>query len=1084
MYPDGVYEYGQIGVGTCLAAPADIVPLDEPGQFAIVNANAWGDYTGGSVGVVDLARVDESLGRQTMTDIGATAVGLPSFSGAAAHVGGGLLAVTNRLSDGARTREFMDDVYFVDVSDPTAPALAEGVTESGSSIAVGFDPNAIAYDADTQIAYVLDRTSHQITLLDLAARPVQVLPPGGEAAVEGAPFVDVDGSGSRASFALLEPADATSLSASGWDLRWSPGSLRAWMPARGRQAGLVRQTGNGEGAWAVTPGDPDIDAGTFGALNDPNFWIDLEGVPHMLYVDEASGAIAVANGTSSELRAWSAADPLLPVESTGPESVLGGPSMVVEDGLWTLLYDAGDGATQSIAVATSVDGVSFDREGTVLAVDGASLTDPFVLYDASVDRYRMWFTVDDGADGVSDGIGEAWSDDLHAWTLSERRFAPATGASAPAVAWIGGQFHLLYTVGGLSPYVAEAVSVDGTDWQVRGEAFDLPWGTRDTRVAIQGASEGAFTLLDSDADVFDLTLLPGDQVENPIDGWTVRVAAGQRLDPEDAGAWSAGGVQLDSWVGDDAYLTLTDADGVTTIGRATRSGDDLLMESEPVLPVPEGLESVSHAVVYDDGAQLRMYFAGSANGLTGVYTATSPDAGATWTLEAAPVLEPSSDWDSVGVVPGSVVVQDGGGVQLWYTGTDGGNPRIGVAESTDGLSFTRVAGVDGPWTLTAGGAGDWNDSGVKDPVAEVAADGSVRLWFAGFDGAQWSLGYAEDDGDGVFVGSIRADGAPRAVLAPAAGSFGVSDIVRPVVEPSEDGWTLWYTGLDVGVGRVGRAVLHEPDRAWRDPAMPTRADTWSFVAQPADDADAIDLDITVEGTSVAPVRGCSALARDDARGFLYVTCKLLPEIFVVDIRDDSDLAEGGSFVDLNYLDVESILVVETSTGGSAGPRSAVVDQEHGWLWTVTDTPASLMAFDLSELEDDADIELVRDSVVSMLPLPRGGDRDEGVNTQADVGPAQIVLHPDGHHLFVTNFNDNSVSCYDLSVGTAGTLVAEATEVGENPYALALTPDGTRGLVGMYSGEVEGSVTHSTVMVLDTDPDSPTFMTPVTWLVNL
>ena len=30
----------------------------------------------------------------------------------------------------------------------------------------------------------------------------------------------------------------------------------------------------------------------------------------------------------------------------------------------------------------------------------------------------------------------------------------------------------------------------------------------------------------------------------------------------------------------------------------------------------------------------------------------------------------------------------------------------------------------------------------------------------------------------------------------------------------------------------------------------------------------------------------------------------------------------------------------------------------------------------------------------------------------------------------------------------------------------------------------GTATHSTVMVLDTDPESATFMKPITWLVNL
>ena len=1090
VYPDGVYEYGQIGIGTCLAAPADIIALDEPGKFAIVNANAWGDYTGGSVSIIDLANVDEALGRQTMTEIGAIAVDLPTFSGAAAMTDDRILAVTNRLSEGARTRESTDDVWFVDLSDATAPALAEGITERGSSIGVGYDPNAIAYDPATHVGYVLDRTSHHVTLLDMAARPVAIIPPGGEAAIDAYAFDDADGSGSRASFAVLENIEGTSLSPSAWDLQWSPGTIRAWIPGRGRQAGLVRQTGNGEGAWEATPGDPDVAASEFGALNDPFFYLDADGVPHMLYVDDTSGAISVADGNASELGSWATAAALVPVESNGAEAVLGGPAMVIQDGLWTLFYDAGDGVTQSIVRASSEDGASYRREGAVVGIEGASVIDPFVLFDASMDRYRMWFTVDDGADGSPDGIGEAWSDDLETWTVSDQRFAPPSGAQSPAVTWISGRFHMLYTVDGLSPYVAEATSVDGTSWQVEGTAFRFAPGTGAARVAIQGASEGTFTLIGANDEVFDIAIAPGEQVDDPIDGWSVRIAAGQRVDPDDAGEWSANGVSLDSWTGDDAWFTLTDASGVGTIGRGSWVDGQLVLESDPVLYVPEGLDSISHAVVFEVGAQLRMYFAGSANGLTGVYTATSDDNGVSWALGASPVLVPSSDWDSVGVVPGSVVVAEDGTIQLWYTGTDGGNPRIGVAESSDGVGFTRVAGAEAAWMLNAGGPGDWNDSGVKDPMALVGDDGVLHLWFSGFDGNQWALGYAED-ADGVggsaeLVGAAGVDGEPRAVLTAASGSFGVSDVLRPITVPALDGegWTLWYTGEDLGVGRVGRGVLREPDRAWRDLAMPTRSDTWGFVAQPADDADAIDLDVTVEGTSVAPVRGCSALAIDDQRGFMYVTCKLLPEIFVLDIRDDTNIATGGDFVDLNYLDVESVILVETSTGSASGPRSSLVDPVHGWLWVITDAPSSLIAFDLNVLEDDADIELVRDSAVSMLPLPRGNDRDEGVNTQADVGPGQLLLHPDGHHMFVTNFNDNSVSCYDLALGTAGTLVAETTEVGENPYAIALSADGTRGLVGNYSGEVIGTATHSTVMVLDTDPESATFMKPITWLVNL
>ena len=70
-----------------------------------------------------------------------------------------------------------------------------------------------------------------------------------------------------------------------------------------------------------------------------------------------------------------------------------------------------------------------------------------------------------------------------------------------------------------------------------------------------------------------------------------------------------------------------------------------------------------------------------------------------------------------------------------------------------------------------------------------------------------------------------------------------------------------------------------------------------------------------------------------------------------------------------------------------------------------------------------------------------------------------------------------------ALGALGTLVGETTEIGENPYAMALTADGSRALIGNYSGEVTGTSTNSTLVVLDTDPESDTFMEPLTWLVN-
>jgi DNA-binding beta-propeller fold protein YncE len=108
-----------------------------------------------------------------------------------------------------------------------------------------------------------------------------------------------------------------------------------------------------------------------------------------------------------------------------------------------------------------------------------------------------------------------------------------------------------------------------------------------------------------------------------------------------------------------------------------------------------------------------------------------------------------------------------------------------------------------------------------------------------------------------------------------------------------------------------------------------------------------------------------------------------------------------------------------------------------------------------------------------------------VATQMSIGPAQMAIHPDGRHLFVTNFNTNSLLVYDLDLGPAGELVSEVLFLGENPYAIAFAPDGRSAVVANYLGETLGETgTSATLVVIDTDRDSPTWLEPLTWIANL
>ena len=85
-------------------------------------------------------------------------------------------------------------------------------------------------------------------------------------------------------------------------------------------------------------------------------------------------------------------------------------------------------------------------------------------------------------------------------------------------------------------------------------------------------------------------------------------------------------------------------------------------------------------------------------------------------------------------------------------------------------------------------------------------------------------------------------------------------------------------------------------------------------------------------------------------------------------------------------------------------------------------------------------------------------------------------HDDGN-------NRNSVTTYDLTLGPYGSLVGETPLVGENPYAMALTPDERFLVVANYTGELQENEVSSTLAVIDVDANSPTYLEVRTWIAN-
>lgn len=1076
-YPDGVYEYGQIGIGSCLAGPTDLEFLGDGNTLAVINANPWMDFTGGSALFLDFSALDESSPRNMVTDLAPRAVPLPSLSGEFAQVPGqNLMVVTNRLSEGGRTREETDQVFLLDTSDVAAPALSDRGTNGGSTVDVGFDPNAISVNSAGNQAWVLNRTAHSLSILDLAADELRVVSAGGDGTVEATDFVDADSNGSRASFSRLEAMEAEDVYPHSWTLTWDPGSLRAWMPVEG---GAVRYTGNGEGLWERSNVQRELDVadtgGVLTTVNEPSFILDGSTIAHIFFVDQ--GMIRQAE-TLDILADWDFyAEPTLQPGADW-DLILSGPQVVISEGVWYLFYDGGDGQTASIGVATSTDGLSFNRRGNgpIVSVDGASVEDPYVFWDPNLQHWRMYFTrVQDGLSS----IGQAESQDLLNWTARSESYAPTTDVSRPTVGWFNGRYQMYVTApDGEGWTLQELSSVDGYDWTDTGHRLPLE---REDGIAMQWSGAGSFLMEDESGNVLTESIVPGGTLTSTTGGWMVSVATGYTTGAEDRGDLTANGVSLDAQVGDLYYFSVQDFTGISRIAVGALDSFGRPVPAQPIINPGDGFRStgVSHAVVTETSTGYLMLFAGQSDSVTQIGRATSPD-GIVWTVDPDAVLASVDTWDSAALEPGSIEVLADGSYRLWFTAFDGEQYRVGMAESADGVTWTRRAGPRYDWVFDSGAPGDWFDSGVRDPWVITAEDGTQHMWFSGFDGDIWQIGYAKRSSDSAEWQSAEdSEGSPRAVLPALLGSFGASGLQRPVVRPSETGWAMYLTGVDAGVERVGEALGRSPDRLVRRLYQPSLADSLGFRAVPETGEASLLLDVEVDAGLLMAL-GCTDTNLDEERGFLYVSCRLVPLVVVVDIRDDST----PTFVDHNYLQVEAVVVTETSsTGGKTGWRSAVRDPQRDWLWGLGDAPEALQAIDLSDIVDNAGLELIRRPFVAMLPLPRSGDRDQGAETEAWVGPSDAVVHPDGKTLFVANFNDNSLSVFDLSLGPVGTLVGEVANLGENPYAISLTPDGKRAIVACYAGEVDDATVHSTLAVVDTDPESPTYLSTLTHIVN-
>ena len=191
--------------------------------------------------------------------------------------------------------------------------------------------------------------------------------------------------------------------------------------------------------------------------------------------------------------------------------------------------------------------------------------------------------------------------------------------------------------------------------------------------------------------------------------------------------------------------------------------------------------------------------------------------------------------------------------------------------------------------FTAGTPGSWDDSGVKDPYVVEDATGE-HLWYSGFDGSNWRIGYAfRAKGNEAFERTIL-DATEEAcpVVGLTGGLFHRGGVTRPVVSAMDDGFRMFYAGSSSGNARVGACFRYQSHSLQQGPQTSALGDQLIFDTQKGDaDMHAIPLDGYHADRTTTGI-GLTALHHDAERGMLFAVSKLHATIFAIDVRDDTD----------------------------------------------------------------------------------------------------------------------------------------------------------------------------------------------------
>ncbi|MBN95810.1 MAG: hypothetical protein CL928_17355, partial [Deltaproteobacteria bacterium] len=421
--PDAAaYEYGQLGIGTCLASPSDLRVRPDPQNpenhfLFVVNSNSRGNFTGSSLLSIDASSIDLTCPANGLHEVQADALRMQEFAGRIDfEEGTGLALVTNRNTGGYQGQ--LDDVVFtVDASDPRRLAFSDAGPRSWGPyrfIRVPADPWSVRVNPWNGRAYVLGLTTHEVSALDLTSDPISFIDLRGESQTGDPVFEDVDESGSAPDFEVFgwRPSfmeDET------FSIRWMAGTTRLYYPVSEDDGSVsVVSADSGDGvAFTQTPGGaviaPGVDwaASRLGAVSvqrqeDQLIALvagrsqdGLEQIGHAFANEDAlDWTLAGSPSLEAVVGAWD-------------ESGVRDPDFVRADDDYRVYFAGGEGLGRALAHARGSSLTSLSREGdesldggdlgVVLRPDPAGFDQvavfaPSILRDGNTGEYLLWYS--------------------------------------------------------------------------------------------------------------------------------------------------------------------------------------------------------------------------------------------------------------------------------------------------------------------------------------------------------------------------------------------------------------------------------------------------------------------------------------------------------------------------------------------------------------------------------------------------------------------------------------------------------------------------------------------------------------------